>query len=67
MLGITNTATVTISVMGIELMALKKLSLISHALAKKISGYQAQQEQEALAQVLDDVIRKIELAAAGVA
>lgn len=66
MLEITDRATVTISVMGIELMALKKLSLVSHALAKKIGHYQASQEQEALAGVLDDVIRKIELAAAGV-
>lgn len=62
MLGITDTATVTISVLGIDLVALKKLSLVSHALAQKIGG-SAGDEQKVLATVLDDVIRKIELAA----
>ena len=60
---ITDTATVTISVMGIDLVALKKLSLVSHALAEKIGG-SAGQEQSTLATVLDETIRKIELAAA---
>lgn len=64
MLGITDTATVTISVMGIDLIALKKLSLVSHMLAKKIGG-RAGDEQATLAQVLDETIRKIEIAAAG--
>ena len=62
MLGITDTATVSISVMGIDILALKKLSLVSHALAQKMSG-SAGREQETLAKVLDEVIRKIELAA----
>lgn len=60
MLGLTDTATVTISIMGIDLVALKKLSLISHALAQKIGG-SAADEQRCLAMVLDDTIRKIEL------
>lgn len=60
MLGIIDTATVAISVQGIELIALKKLSLVSHALAEKIGG-SAGQEQKALATVLDDLIRQIEL------
>lgn len=63
MLGMIDTATVTISVMGIDLIALKKLSLVSHALAEKIGG-RAGEEQKALATVLDETIRKIELAAA---
>ena len=54
---------ITISVHEIELLALKKLSLVSHALASKLD-YRAQQEQKTLATVLDDVIRRIELAAA---
>lgn len=60
---ITDTVTVTISVMGIDLVALKKLSLVSHALAEKIGG-SAGQEQKTLATVLDETIRKIELSAA---
>lgn len=63
MLGITDIATVTISVLGIEIIALKKLSLVSHALAEKIGG-RAGEEQAVLAKVLDDTIRKIELSAA---
>jgi hypothetical protein len=60
-LGIVDTATVAVTVQGIDLIALKKLSLVSHALAKKIGGY-AGQEQATLATVLDDLIRQIELA-----
>jgi hypothetical protein len=56
--------TVTIDVHGIEILALKKLSLVSHMLAEKIGGYRAKEEQKALATTLDDVIRKIELASA---
>ena len=52
---------VTIEVSGIELVALKKLSLVSHALASKLSGFRAREEQKCLATVLDDVIRRIEL------
>ena len=59
---ITDTATVAISIMGIDIVCLKKLSLVSHALADKIGGV-AGREQTMLATVLDDVIRKIELAA----
>lgn len=59
-----DTVVVTISVVGIELLALKKLSLVSHALAQKIGG-QAGREQEVLAKTLDDLIRQIELKAAG--
>ena len=54
---------VTITVNGIELVALKKLSLVSHALAQKLGG-RSGDEQKCLASVLDDVIRQIELAAA---
>jgi hypothetical protein len=61
-IGIVDTATVTISIMGIEIVALKKLSLVSHALADKIGG-SAGEEQRVLAKVLDDTIRKIELGA----
>ena len=53
---------VAISVTGIDLLCLKKLSLVSHALADKMGGM-AGREQLALAGVLDDTIRKIELAA----
>mgnify|MGYP001616744430 CR=1 FL=1 len=56
--------TVTISLRGIDLVALKKLSLVSHALAERIGDTRAAQEQSCLAGVLDEVIRKIELAAA---
>ena len=60
MIGITETTTVTVSLLGIELLALKKLSLVSHALAAKLSGA-AGTEQRMLAIVLDDLIRQIEL------
>lgn len=58
------THTVAISVTGIELLCLKKLSLVSHALAQKLGGSSGQ-EQATLAKTLDDVIRRIQLAAAG--
>jgi len=61
-----DSATVAISVTGIEIVALKKLSLVSHALAQRIEG-EAGREQECLAKTLDDVLRRIELAAARVA
>jgi len=54
---------VEIEIRGIELVALKKLSLVSHALAQKIGG-RAGEEQKTLATVLDDVIRQIEINAA---
>lgn len=64
-LRITDAFSVEIKVRGIDLIALKKLSLVSHALASKLS-FQAGQEQTTLATVLDDVIRKIELGIGGI-
>jgi hypothetical protein len=52
-----DTVTVTVSIRGIELLALKKLSLVSHALAQKLES----NEQETLALTLDDLIRQIEI------
>jgi hypothetical protein len=49
--------TVTVSIRGIELLALKKLSLVSHALAQKLGS----DEQKCLATTLDDLIRQIEI------
>lgn len=54
---------VTVSVSGLDLLALKKLSLVSHALAEKMGG-SAGDEQRTLAGILDDVIRQIEIGAA---
>lgn len=51
---------VTIEINGIELVALKKLSLVSHALVRVID-HSAGQEQKCLAGVLDDLIRQIEI------
>jgi hypothetical protein len=62
-MSLLNTYTVTVSVSGLEIMALKKLSLVSHALAQKMGG-QHEQEQKALATTLDDLIRQIEIKAA---
>ena len=62
-MNVADTATVTIPIMGIDILAPKKLSLVSHALAEKIGGA-AGREQTELARVLDNTIRKIELAAA---
>lgn len=59
--GWIDTYRATIEINGLELTALKKLSLVSHALASKIGG-RAGDEQKTLATVLDDVIRRIELA-----
>jgi len=61
-LGMLDKATVTISVSSIEIVALKKLSLVSHVLAQKIGG-SAGDEQKCLATVLDDIIRQIEIKA----
>lgn len=57
-----DTATVAISISGIEIVALKKLSLVSHALAQKLGGAAAL-EQTTLARTLDDVLRRIEIEA----
>lgn len=64
MIGLIDNVTVTISLQGIEILTLKKLSLVSHALASRLSG-EAGREQKTLAATLDDVVRRIELAAAG--
>lgn len=50
-----------VEISGIELIALKKLALITHALATKFN-LGAREEAECLAKVLDDVIRRFELA-----
>ncbi len=63
MIGLIDTATVSISITGIEILALKKLSLVSHALAAKIGG-PAGREQTCLATTLDDLLRQIEIKAA---
>lgn len=55
---------VEIAVSGIELVGLKKLSLVSHALASKFDDYRSKEEQTCLAEILDDVIRRLELALA---
>ncbi len=58
-------ATVTISANRLELAALKKLSLVSHALASKLGDYRASEEQKTLAMTLDEIIRRIEISAKG--
>lgn len=63
-MNLIDATSVTITVRGIDLLALKKLSLVSHALADRLGDYRAKQEQTCIAGVLDDVIRKIEIAAA---
>ena len=63
MMDIVTPTQVSIEVSGIEVIELKKLSLVSHALASKLS-HSASAEQRCLATVLDDVIRRIELSAA---
>jgi hypothetical protein len=62
-MDITGKVSATVKIMGIELVALKKLSLVSHMLAKKIGG-SAGEEQKCLASVLDNVIRQLEIGAA---
>jgi len=60
-MDITATVKAHVEIMGIELLALKKLSLVSHALGKRLGGA-AQREQDTLVSVLDKVILQIELA-----
>lgn len=60
-MDITATIKAPVEIMGIELLALKKLAIVSAALGRKIGGA-AQREQETLVAVLDKVIRQIELA-----
>jgi hypothetical protein len=59
-LGLFDTATVAVSISGAELLALKKLSLVSHALAMTLGG-PGGREQAALATALDDLLRQIEI------
>lgn len=60
---LTDTATVTISVRGIELIALQKLALVSHVLAKRLDRG-AGDELRTLATTLDDLLRRIQIEAA---
>lgn len=64
MIGMIETAKVSIEMRGIDIIALKKLSLVLHALAARLGDRLAAEEQKCLCGVLDDTIRKIELAAA---
>lgn len=60
-----DTITVTISVNHIELLALKKLAIVSHALGTTIGG-PAGREQLMLTSCLDALIRQIETKAPNV-
>lgn len=51
-----------LSVSDVELMALKKLALISGALAKSLSDQTAAREQMALTKVLVDVVSRADIA-----
>lgn len=53
----------TIQIEHIEVVALRKLELVSKALATKLTGMAAK-EQQCLAGVLGDVLDRIEIAAA---
>ena len=50
--------TLTVSVNGLELEALRKLSTVCHALATKVD-YRASEELKVLVGVLDDLTRQI--------
>lgn len=65
-LGIAEEATVTISVTGIELLALKKLVIVSHALARTLgkSSAKAEEEQLLLTRTLNELVLDIETKAA---
>lgn len=65
MVHLLDNVTVAISANRLELAALKKLSLVSHALATKLGDYRAQEEQKTLAMTLDEIIRRIEIGANG--
>lgn len=60
-MDIATTHQIQVEVRGIDVLALKKLSLVSHALAGRLD-YTARKEQEVLVQTLDDLIHQIELA-----
>jgi len=59
-MSLAETIKIEIAVRGIELVTLRKLSTVSHALASKLDLL-ARQEQEALATTLDDVLRRMEI------
>ena len=59
---VTDTYTVAVSLIGIEIIALKKLTLVSYALAENLHGA-AGSEQRTLAKCLEDLVRQIELKA----
>ena len=65
-LGLADTATVTISITGIDLLVLKKLVIISHALARTLgkSSHSAEQEQLMLTRTLNELVLDIETKAA---
>jgi len=50
----------TVSLSPIEMVALKKLAIVSHALAARLDGTAAR-EQACLASTLDDLLRQIEI------
>jgi hypothetical protein len=50
-----------ITINRIEVLALKKLVLINHALSKSLSDPMASREQKALVQVLNDVVLRADL------
>ena len=56
---------VSIAISSHDLKALKKLAIVSHHIADRVGNERAQKEQEALAVVLDETVRKIEIAAKG--
>ena len=63
-MNVLDIVTITISLRGIDLLALKKLSLVNHALAQRFSDYQAREELKGLVSCLDDLVRQIDLACA---
>lgn len=50
----------TIELSNIEVLALKKLALINHALSLQLSDRRAAKEQLALTSVLTDIVRRAE-------
>lgn len=64
MMSMFDNVTVAVTLSGIEIVALKKLSLVSHVLAQKIGGAGGR-EQMTLVKTLDDLIRQIESCLSG--
>jgi hypothetical protein len=50
----------TIDVSAVEVLALKKLALISHALAMSLTDKRAAREQLALTSVVTDIVKRAE-------